>query len=65
MLAILRTLAGQRGAELTSGLDRKLKYRLKFWSVFGRFPAKLGPKTPLNGPGSKHGAERTYNQPRN
>ena len=49
---------------LTSGLNRKLKSRLKFWPVFGRFPAKLGPRTPLNGPGSKNGAERTYNQPR-
>ncbi len=48
----------------TSGLNRKLKYRLKCWWLFGRFPAKLGPKTPLNGSGSKNGAERTYNQPR-
>ncbi len=44
---------------LTSGLNRILKYRLKFWSVFERFPAKLGPRTSLNGSGSKHGAERT------
>ncbi len=43
---------------LTSGLNRKLKYR----SVFGSFPAKLGPRTPLNGSGSKNGAERTHNQ---
>ena len=27
-------------------LSRKLKYKLKYWSVFGRFPAKLDPKTP-------------------
>ncbi len=50
--------------ELNSGLNRKLKYRLKLWSVFGLLPAKLGPRTPLNGPGSKNGAERTDNQPR-
>ena len=50
--------------ELTSGLNRKLKSRLKFWSVFGRFPAKLGPRTPLNGSGLKNGAEGTYNEPR-
>ena len=28
----------------------------------GRFPAKRSPKTPLNGSGSKNGAERTSNQ---
>ncbi len=49
---------------LTSGLNRKLKYKLKCWSVFGRFPAKLGPRTPSDGSGSKKGAERTYDQPR-
>ncbi len=32
---------------ITSGLNRKLKHRLKFWSVFGHFPAKLGPQDPL------------------
>ncbi len=46
---------------LTIGLDRKLKYKLKFWSVLGRFPAKLGPRTPPDGSGSKNGAERTHN----
>ncbi len=50
-------------AQLTSGLDRKLKSRLKFWSVLGRFPAQLGPKTPPDGSGSKNGAERTQNPP--
>ncbi len=49
---------------LTGGLNKKLKYRLKFWWVFGRFPAKLGPRSPLNGPGSKKCAERTYIPPR-
>ncbi len=44
---------------LLAVLIRKPKYRLKFWWVFGRFPAKLGPKTPLNGPGSKNGVKRT------
>jgi hypothetical protein len=34
-----------------------------FVSVLGRFPAKLGPGTPLNKSGSKNGAERTSNQP--
>ncbi len=43
----------------TSGLNRKLKYRLKCWSVFGRFPAKLGPRISLNGSGSENGAKRT------
>ena len=58
-------LLGQLGrdAQPTSGLTRKLKSKLKCWSVFGRFPATLGPRTPLNGPGSKTGAERAYNQP--
>ncbi len=32
--------------------------------VLGRFPAKLSPKTPLNGPGSNNDVERTQNQPR-
>ncbi len=45
--------------QLTSGLNRKLKYKSKFWSVLGRFPAKLGPKTPPDGSGSENGAERT------
>ncbi len=45
-------------------LNKKLKYRLKRWSVFSRFPANLGPKTPPDGSGSKDGAERTYNRPR-
>ncbi len=31
------------------------------YSVFGRFPAELGPETPSNGSGSKNGAERTQN----
>ncbi len=44
---------------LTSGLNKKIKYRLKCWSVFGRFPAKLGPRTPPDGSGSKNGAEST------
>ncbi len=32
-----------------------------FFAVLGRVLAKAGPKTPLNGSGSKNGAERTYN----
>jgi hypothetical protein len=36
-------------ATLTRGLNQKLKSRLKFWVVLGRFPAKLGPKTPPDG----------------
>ncbi len=32
--------------------------------VFGRFPAKLCPRTPPDGPGSKNGAERTEAKPR-
>ncbi len=52
------------GTSLTSGLKGKAKSRLQFWSVFNRFPAKLGPKTSLNGSSSKNCAERTYNQPR-
>ena len=48
----------------TSGLNRKIKSTLRCWSVLGRFPAKRGPRTPLNGPGSKNDAERAYNQPR-
>jgi hypothetical protein len=43
---------------LTSGRNRNLKYRLKFWSAFDCLPAKLGPRTPLNMSGSKNGAER-------
>ncbi len=31
---------------------------------FGRFPAELGPETPLFGSGSKNGAEITLNDPR-
>ncbi len=46
------------GYSISSGLNRKLKYRLKFWFVLDRFPAKLGPKTPLNGSGPKHGSDR-------
>ncbi len=46
---------------LTSGLTRKLASKFKFWSVFGRFPAKLGPRTPLNRSGSTNGEERTSN----
>ncbi len=45
--------------KLASGLNMKLKSRLKFWSVLGRFPAKLGPKTSPDGSGSENGAERT------
>ncbi len=45
-----------------SGLNWKLKSRLKFLVALGRFPAKLGPRTPVNGSGSKNGAELTYNQ---
>ncbi len=30
---------------------------------FGRFPAELGPETPLIGSGSKHGAEIIHNYP--
>ncbi len=37
----------------TGGLNRKLKYSLNLWSFLGRFPAKLGPKTPPDGPGSQ------------
>ncbi len=43
----------------TSCLNRKLKYRLKFASVFDLFPAKLCPRSPPDGSGSKNGAERT------
>ncbi len=35
-----------------------------FGRFLGSFPAKLGPKTPLNRSGSKTGLERTGNQPR-
>ena len=30
---------------------RKLKYKFQFWSVSGRFPAKVGPGGISNGPG--------------
>ena len=43
---------------LASGLARKLKYRLNCWSIFGRFPAKVGPRIPPDGSGSKKGAKR-------
>ncbi len=46
-------------AYLTSGLNRKLKSKFKFWLVLGRFPAKLGLKIHLNGSRSKNGAERS------
>ncbi len=42
---------------LSGGHDRKLKFQ--FWSMFCRFPAKLGPKTASNWSGSKTGAELT------
>ncbi len=32
-----------------------------FYLVLGRFPAELGPETPLNGSGSTNGAEITHN----
>jgi hypothetical protein len=34
------------------------------FAVLGRFFAAVGPKTPLNGSGSKNGAECTTKQPR-
>ena len=37
-------------------LIRKIKLYFLFL-IFGRFPAKLGPETPLNGSGLKNGAE--------
>ena len=35
-----------------------------YFGFVGQFPAELGLETPLNGSGSKNGAERTQNQPR-
>ncbi len=35
-----------------SELWEDFKFKFRFW---GRFPAKIGPKTPLNGSGSKNG----------
>ncbi len=44
---------------LSGGRKQKLKSRFLYWSIFGRFPAKLGPRTPPDGAGSKNGAVRT------
>jgi hypothetical protein len=53
------------GAMLRGTHTRKLKSMLfVVSSTFDRFPAKLGPKTPPDGPVSKTGAERASNQPR-
>ena len=64
---ILRSKGALRDSQrcfLTRTYIRKLTSIFWFWSVLGRFSAKLGPKTPLNGSGSKNGVERTQNQPR-
>ncbi len=45
--------------ELTIAQNMKYKLYVLF-RVFGRFPAELGPETPLIGSGSKNGAERTH-----
>ncbi len=41
-----------------SDLYQEIKIYICGW-VLVLFPAKLGPKTPFNGPSSKNGAERT------
>ncbi len=51
--------SGGSDSNLSSGHDRKLKSGFQFWSIFGRLPAKLGPKTLPSGSGLKNGAERT------
>jgi hypothetical protein len=45
---------------LLSGKTGKLRYRFQFSSMFGRCPAKLGPRTPPTGPARK----RLQNAPR-
>ena len=57
------TKENTRKRQLGRDYIKKLKYQFEFWPVLDSFPTKLGPKTPLNGSGSKNNAERTYNQP--
>ncbi len=55
--------AAPKFARLSRAYIRKHKSQFVV-SVLGRFPAKLGPKTPLDGPGSKKGVENNRNHPR-
>ncbi len=48
---------------LSSGHNRKLKYRFQVWSIFNRFSTNLGPKTLPVWFGLRNAAERTKNQP--
>ncbi len=43
-------------ATLSSGHNRKLKSRFWVCTIFGRFPANLGPRTSPDGSGWKNGA---------
>ncbi len=51
-----RGATGSSSTELTRTYIRRLKYKLYFWSVFGRCSAKVRPGTVTNGPGLKHAA---------
>ncbi len=55
------------GVAYRGGRFKRLRQEIKIYSlvsVLGRFPAKLGPKTPLNRSGSTNGVECTKNQHR-
>ncbi len=48
------TFRSRYGDVLTWTQNRKLKYIFWFFSVFGRFSAKVGPKNLPNAPGLKN-----------